>query len=497
MNLSTFSVAALITLTGCAGAIPVSENLNGYSNNYSGVMAEFANQDILQNTLRARDGRPLHFAELSQINGSLQTQVSLNVSVPFGPYVAVTKSTNSVGGGYQFQSSPSFTTSPLDTQAFQVGLLQPIDPSYIASLWNWDEPQAGRTPADGVSNQVIIQLLVKAIYIPTILLSDDKNICTSHPSKCGEDGKLRGDLASTDMMWLTNQPGQPDWEYFIASIVPTLKFKTFTVLVPIGAPFEISTKVTTGYNNITPDKVSQLADEVTIHLGIEKASAENPKTHVVSPTLYRLYRRWDSQPGVCVNSTSTTPIKIPPPSTSSYGLETVPSKSPGGGAGNPQSAGGGKQSTGVGSIQPTPTVPLISVFDNDEKGECKQTVIKLKDSNVVESEIDTQATNFQIRIRSIQEVFEYLGRALKLNFQVSSTSNSLKVPLFALKETVPGAGNLDGEIQANYSGKTFYIDNLPDQSGYTKPILSLLHQLINANKLSSDIPTTKQVLVIP
>jgi hypothetical protein len=50
-----------------------------------------ANQIILMNILRAKDGAPLHFSELSQIRGQLSVQAAASSTFPFGPIAHATQ----------------------------------------------------------------------------------------------------------------------------------------------------------------------------------------------------------------------------------------------------------------------------------------------------------------------------------------------------------------------------------------------------------------------
>jgi hypothetical protein len=69
----TLIVAAL--LLSAAGCASMQGQVTSFSGDYSIAMEQFQNREIVTNILRARDRMPQHFAELSQINGSLQEQI--------------------------------------------------------------------------------------------------------------------------------------------------------------------------------------------------------------------------------------------------------------------------------------------------------------------------------------------------------------------------------------------------------------------------------------
>src|ERR1700722_19049687 len=82
---------ALLTVAGCAS---MQSQVTSFSGDYSIAMEQFQNREIITNILRARDRMPLHFAELSQINGSLQEQIQIGSTIPFGKYVGLAKKEN-------------------------------------------------------------------------------------------------------------------------------------------------------------------------------------------------------------------------------------------------------------------------------------------------------------------------------------------------------------------------------------------------------------------
>ena len=145
------SVASVALLSACSS---LGGQVRGFSVDYGTAMAQFQNEQLVTNILRSRDRVPIHFAELGQINGSLQEQIQLGASIPFGKYVGAAKKEDDFSPQLMFTSSPTFTTSPLDTQAFTVGMMQPIDATYLVDRLRSADPN---------TRQLLLFLFVESI----------------------------------------------------------------------------------------------------------------------------------------------------------------------------------------------------------------------------------------------------------------------------------------------------------------------------------------------
>jgi hypothetical protein len=83
----------------------------------------------------AKDNLPIHFAELSNIHGSIQLTAGTTANIPFANFAGSTTPSTlapSVGA----QTSPTFDVGTLDTQDFTKGILSEIDPRIMKALFD-------------------------------------------------------------------------------------------------------------------------------------------------------------------------------------------------------------------------------------------------------------------------------------------------------------------------------------------------------------------------
>jgi hypothetical protein len=106
-------VAAAYLLTACS-ALSLAPVIDSNARSYHQVVEDVTNSILVTNILRARDHAPLHYSDLSTINGSLQGTAGASAIFPIG-----------------LQTSPSFTLGTLDTDDFTRGILTPVTPDVI------------------------------------------------------------------------------------------------------------------------------------------------------------------------------------------------------------------------------------------------------------------------------------------------------------------------------------------------------------------------------
>lgn len=110
-------------LTSCTAAYVESEAIA------SNQAVEAATNSVLvMNILRARDGAPTFFSDVSHLRGALQTQASISAPTAVGPYdVSHWTGRSLVSPSFSLQSSPSFDVAPLNSESFTRGINEPID----------------------------------------------------------------------------------------------------------------------------------------------------------------------------------------------------------------------------------------------------------------------------------------------------------------------------------------------------------------------------------
>jgi hypothetical protein len=120
-----------VSLCGCSAA-PI---IDTHAADYRDSEASAGDAQLLQNILRAKDNLPIHFADLSNIHGSIQLTAGGTASVAFANLVGSTVP-STAGPTLGAQTSPSFDVGTLDTQDFTKGILSEIDPRIIKTLFD-------------------------------------------------------------------------------------------------------------------------------------------------------------------------------------------------------------------------------------------------------------------------------------------------------------------------------------------------------------------------
>jgi hypothetical protein len=124
------ALAVVISLCGCSGA----QIIESFARDYRDAAASVGDAQLLLNILRAKDDVPIHFSDLSVINGSIQLTAGATAAVPLAQNGSMTATTLSPTIGAQ--NTPTFDLGTLDTQDFTRGLLTPVDPQIIKKLFD-------------------------------------------------------------------------------------------------------------------------------------------------------------------------------------------------------------------------------------------------------------------------------------------------------------------------------------------------------------------------
>jgi hypothetical protein len=135
---------------------------------------------------------------------------------------------------------------------------------------------------------------------------------------------------------------------------------------------------------------------------------------------------------------------------------------------------------------------------------CSDPEVRL--AHLVGEEMPSASITFYLR--SVEGVFQYLGDIIHDSdvgrkyagrktpagdaSSGATGSQAEEVVLFALSEERLG----DARFSVEYRGKTYYVPEASERN-YTVLVLSLVEQLLNLNKKSEAIPTTRAVQVLP
>ena len=135
-------------VSGCS----LSPVIDGNVMDYFEVNDLAANRIILLNILRAKDGAPLHFSELSLVRGQVSIGANASASFPFGSLLHATSPRRLANLGGNVSSSPSFDVGSLDTQDFTKGVMTPISPETMKFFLD-----------EGVDYRLVMLLLVSGL----------------------------------------------------------------------------------------------------------------------------------------------------------------------------------------------------------------------------------------------------------------------------------------------------------------------------------------------
>jgi hypothetical protein len=127
--LNRLSVIGTLVLAGCSLAPFITKN----SIDYNSTVENVTNSVLVTNILRARDGAPLYFSDLSQIRGSLALNVqTAETTLPYGPLFPASAGASAQAGPIAINSTPGFDVAPLNTKNFAQGMMEGIDVNVFA-----------------------------------------------------------------------------------------------------------------------------------------------------------------------------------------------------------------------------------------------------------------------------------------------------------------------------------------------------------------------------
>jgi hypothetical protein len=115
-------------LAGCSLGPVIAESTLDYNTTVETV----TNGVLVTNILRARDGAPLYFSDLSQIRGAVQLSLQAQTTVPYGPMFPASAGAAAQAGPLAVSSQPGFDVAPLNTKKFAEGMLEGIDVKVFA-----------------------------------------------------------------------------------------------------------------------------------------------------------------------------------------------------------------------------------------------------------------------------------------------------------------------------------------------------------------------------
>jgi hypothetical protein len=404
---------------------------------YSDAVGDAADRILLTNILRAKDLEPLNLSQLSSVSGTVSLAGTLGFTIPFGPSGFASSSKNwgqnSAAPSVTGTTTPTYTVTPLNTQAFTLSILQPVSAAYVLN-----RQQAG------VPLELLLLLFVKEIDFPVL----------DHTA------------AVASIQRYINDPDNEASFLAFASIIHSIvtskaELKAFDIMDPIGPKFSLysqpsNTNSLSIQNPAPPPRPPPTSADQTgfglitnandgqYHVGnVIEAKKAGPNGDQIILNGGELYRVYAGQVALCVSGSILnyiTPAVSPPrpksPEEAAAELgailrpqgmmEALSTTLQSTGAASPPAGGtkGGTPSTGgaaAASTQAlTPALQAGRVSAVVQADGCKYDQIVLQR---FEEKDFQSASQFFIRIqwRSVSEVFDYLGAILRYNERHRST----------------------------------------------------------------------------
>jgi hypothetical protein len=515
-----------LTAAGCTwgpirNVTSLSPAIKADSIDYNDAVGDAADRILLTNILRSRDGAPLNLSQLSSLSGSLTLQGTLGLSLPWGngktgmgPSIAQNVGTPSIMGS----TSPTYSLTPLNTQAFMLSILQPVSAAYVLSRW-----QAG------LSREMLLRIFVKEIDFPdpsvpggTFRYVNDPNI----------DARIDAFDALVNSLVAANA-----------------ELKAFDILDPVGLPFSLyaSTTTTTPAPSASSNTIPKTnadstafgqitgANDGQYHVGNMKESevryADGSIESVKNGA--QLYRVYSAQVALCVDSSRFHDYRIPainpvladPENPTDEELQqgvgraaVIPLLGGANNSGGTQGAQGGAAGAHGGAPASTGGSPTsgqavtaalqagrVSALVDARGCRADEIVLNLSDEPTFEK---ASKDFIHVQWRSVSEIFDYLGAVVRYEerhgspLQVSTIGDpSIQPP--ASSSTVANLfhvyQNSNGRLSVHYNGRTFGVNdvNVKDPYGdYTMPILSMMSILVDLSAQPS-ITSSQPLRLLP
>ncbi len=437
---------------------------------YYRVNDEAATQIILLNILRAKDGLPLHFSELSQIRGELSAGAAVSATVPFGAQTDTTvRPRNLVTPGVTVSTAPSFDITSLDTKDFTDGVMMPIAPKTVGFFMD-----------EGIDYRMVLMLLVSGIR------------------QAGSDERLLNAPDSSRMVCFPNRTSPLPVNAMPNPETPELQYKIVGRDEPCAGWSE-------------PEFYTFL--RVLNNIGLVYAISVQQFPKPVGPP-FALDMKRDL----------ATLTRIDP---KKYAVTRLPS-----GQYQLMSLSSGTVVVLCHAAGSNPQVMSVLSGAGDGAGEVPADACDLKQNFVERTmgmpgdtpsvHIGTSPGTFVLKLRSTLEVIQYLGQILAFQQEhhcvtveyeklpaeagmeqganCNSTANQSFGTLFRLVHSGEWFG--DSSVGVAYAGQKWFVPPLPEcaqtlHCDHTRQTLAMVSLLLDQNKSVEDFPRTPAVQTVP
>lgn len=210
-------LAVSVLLSGCS-ALSLAPIVDNNARSYHNVVENVTNSIMVTNILRARDRAPLHYSDLTTINGSLQGTAGIQSVIAYGAVRPGAAGDTTQGGPISLQTTPTFTLGTLDTDDFTRGILTPVTTDVVKHFLD-----------EGIDPRIVFLLFFEGIkgYGVNVAV-DGKAVDTSGKINNEPDNieEFRRFLAIVD-----RELGQPQYAGLYANAYREIR--------PVGGPFTL------------------------------------------------------------------------------------------------------------------------------------------------------------------------------------------------------------------------------------------------------------------
>lgn len=441
------ALAAAALLSGCSLSNFIKSDTSDYTQTYD----EMTNVGLVTNILRARDYAPLNFSALSDIHMQMTLGGSLATTMPVGPFNhATTRATLGTGqSGINASVNPSIEIAPLDTQEFTRGILTPIDPVLVKYYMDREMPQ---------------KLLMFLVF------SQIKTADITTGPETGRPGNPTKPVRPTQYF---NDPSQPERLEAFASYIdeiignrPDVHVVTanrYTGLIPIGPKFTFVPDAK-DFKDMTALDPAKFRLQYTEKGKLAQLYSVKPEPEIVFCRDNVPLPMVGLSDDIASNKVAFPTIapKIAPPG------KSMPA------AKGPKAA------------PPPPPFDIASAVRDSWKRVCNAPMAPMGDEGPLGS-----ADFGTINIRSVEAIIQYLGALLRNPQSAAIVQKHLGYSLMTLSQDSDNA-----RFTLSYMGDDYYVRQV-DKNDRTLQVLALLTQLVSLNKVAKEIPTTRDVEVIP
>jgi hypothetical protein len=503
-------VAAFVwVLCACSMATSIQRDALDYN---AGV-ANYNDQMLMYTILRARDDAPINLLALSTINGAVTLQGGLGAAAGYQNVNGTTVAhgfTGSLTPSITAGSSPTWSMASLNTQGFTLGIIQPISPMYVVSKWS-----------TGLDREFLLRLFIKSINLKEANgYHEYLNDPNSPAAMAGFSAKLHSWFPGISMRALTVlEPLGPSLDPSTVTSVSTSRDESGKS--PVSSRIE-KTDMVNGANTSLLGAYEYLMPLSGGPFYVGNAAPRTPN----GALRLQLYREYPQQVVLCVPRTElgTQPLtssSVPlgdqeeeEEAMSSYALALKAAAKNGAGKGPESSAPTSGSASNVGpngnqNLHPQPVGSLSSSLKVDRVAAvlpidaCGQHELVLP-AYTEEDNAKDSGTYSHVEWRSIAEVIDYLGALLRTRnagagqwTDIDASGAAVQHSLFELSME-----STSGFTHVAYRGGTYTIHTADDRSAaapqdHSLQALSLLNELVSAAKVSSDIPNTQDIQIVP